>query len=110
MTLWRIDRLQAAIDRLTGGNHTAFGVLLGYRDGAFVRQMLSGKRAISEKTVRKIESRSGMKGWFKPGADRSAGMLASHIADEINAREVPEQVLQTILEMLRGFPVRQKAA
>jgi hypothetical protein len=110
LILWRIDRLQAAIDRLTEGNVSAFGVMLGYRDGAFIRQMLSGKRAISEKTIWKIESHKGMAGWFRPGANNAAGALASQIADEITSREVPEPILRTILEMLRGFPVKQKAA
>ena len=110
LTLWRIERLEAAIERLTEGNRSAFGVLMGWKDGAFIRQMLSGKRAISEKTVRKIEAQKGMAGWFKPGANHSTGALASQIADEITSREVPEQVLRTMLEMLRGFPVRQRAA
>jgi hypothetical protein len=109
--LWRIERLQAAIDALTGGNVTAFGAMLGYKDGAFVRQMLSGTRAISEKTVRKIEAQRGMARWFSEDrADPAAGELSAQIRAEIAARDVPEQVLRTILAMLQGFPLRQKAA
>lgn len=61
---YRRQRLQAAVNRLTGGNVTAFGRLVGYQDGAFVRQMISGDRAVSEKTVRAIEELRGMDGWF----------------------------------------------
>ena len=60
----RRELLIKAIDRLTGGDRTAFGRRLGMKDGAYVRQMLSGKRAISEKTIRHIESIPGMRGWF----------------------------------------------
>ncbi|WP_311230745.1 MULTISPECIES: S24 family peptidase [unclassified Acidovorax] len=61
---YRRQRLKAAIDRLTNGNIAAFGRLVGYRDGAFVRQMLSGSRVVSEKTVRAVEALRGMDGWF----------------------------------------------
>jgi len=57
-------RLADAVDRLCGGNVAAFGRLLGYRSGAFVRQMLLGNRAVSDKTVRHIESLRGMHAWF----------------------------------------------
>jgi SOS-response transcriptional repressor LexA len=61
---FRIARLQAAVDKLTGGNKSEFGRRLGYKDGAFVRQMLSGDRAVTEKTIRSVEAMAGMAGWF----------------------------------------------
>lgn len=61
----RIQRLMKAVDRVSNGNKTDFGRKLGFKDGAFVRQMLAGTRPITEKTVRTIESLHGMKGWFK---------------------------------------------
>jgi hypothetical protein len=64
LQLHRRHRLELAVAHLTGGNVTALGRLLGYRDGAFVRQMLSGNRAVSDKTVRAIEALRGMEGWF----------------------------------------------
>ena len=64
LQLHRRQRLELAAVRLTGGNVTALGRLLGYRDGAFVRQMLSGNRSVSDKTVRAVESLRGMEGWF----------------------------------------------
>lgn len=69
---FRVKRLADAIDRVCGGDRSAFGRRLGYRDGAFVRQMLSGKRSISEKTVRQIEDLPGMKGWFSEGPGSGA--------------------------------------
>ncbi|MDF1485960.1 S24 family peptidase [Ramlibacter sp. H39-3-26] len=52
------------MDKLSGGNSSAFGRLLGYGSGAFVRQMLRGRRSISDKTLRQIEALRGMQGWF----------------------------------------------
>lgn len=62
---FRLERLAAAIDKLTAGNKSEFGRLLGYKDGAFVRQMLAGTRPISEKTIHAIEALRGMQGWFR---------------------------------------------
>lgn len=64
----RMARLLAAIDHVCKGNKTEFGRRLGYKDGAFVRQMLSGIRPVTEKTVRAIEDMPGMRGWFDEGA------------------------------------------
>lgn len=60
----RRQRLADAVDAVSKGDRTAFGRRLGYRDGAFIRQMISGSRAISERTVYKIENLPGMRGWF----------------------------------------------
>lgn len=59
----RIARLKALIDSF-GGNLSAVGRALGYQDGVFVRQMRDGVRAISEKTIHKIEALPGRAGWF----------------------------------------------
>jgi phage repressor protein C with HTH and peptisase S24 domain len=70
----RIERLESAVRHLSHGNKTDFGRRLGYRDGAFVRQMLIGMRPITEKTVRAVEDLPGMAGWFSnPEEDKSAG-------------------------------------
>lgn len=53
-----------AIKAISNGDRSAFGRRLGYENGAFVRQMLNGSRAITERTIRKIESLPGMRGWF----------------------------------------------
>jgi hypothetical protein len=107
--LWRIERLQAAIDHLTEGNKTAFAKKFGYRDGAFIRQMLAGKRPISDKFIRRIEAQRGMDAWFNGATP--VGPLQSQIREELSARDVPDHVLSSVLELLRGFPQKsQKVA
>lgn len=61
---FRIARLASAVDHVSQGNKTDFGRRLGYKDGAFVRQMISGIRPVTEKTIWAIETMPGMKGWF----------------------------------------------
>lgn len=70
-------RLDGAVKKLCGGNVTAFGRLLGYDGGAFVRQMLLGNRAVSDKTVRHIEGLRGMQGWFS--------LAATHVVHDLEA-------------------------
>lgn len=59
---WRAKRLAAMVER-EGGKAPA-GRKLGYRDGAFVGQMLRGDRPITEKTVLAAHALSGYAGWF----------------------------------------------
>ncbi|WCM92839.1 S24 family peptidase [Acidovorax sp. NCPPB 2350] len=95
LQLYRRQRLEQAVAHLTGGNVTALGRMLGYRDGAFVRQMLSGSRAVSDKTVRAIEALRGMRGWFHPAASAPvhAGEPAHPYANPMNASAVADAVL-----------------
>lgn len=61
----RQARFKALIeDKPYGGNLSALGRALGYKDGVYVRQMRDGIRPITEKTVAKIEALSGRAGWF----------------------------------------------
>lgn len=60
---FRLARLVDAVTRY--GDEDALGVKLGYKNGAFVRQMLREIRPISEKTVARIEELPGMAGWFQ---------------------------------------------
>lgn len=59
---WRIERLAAMVER-EGGKAPA-GRKLGYKDGAFVGQMLRGERPITEKTVNAVHALPGYTGWF----------------------------------------------
>jgi hypothetical protein len=59
---WRQARLQELAER--HGSNAALGRALGYKDGAYVRQMIAGERAISEKTIAKAERLPGCAGWF----------------------------------------------
>ncbi|WP_325346117.1 S24 family peptidase [Xylophilus sp.] len=81
--------------------------MLGHRDGAFVRQMLSGHRAVSDKTVRQIEALRGMQDWFalppvrigEPGAWFDAG------AGPVYMRVYPVEL--SVKEALRGYTVSE---
>ena len=84
----RRELLIKAIDRLTGGDRTAFGRRLGMKDGAYVRQMLSGKRAISEKTIRHVESIPGMRGWFTQAEGDQPPPLAPLPVTKVNPSDV----------------------
>lgn len=59
---WRRERL-ADLAQKRGGN-AALGRELGYRDGAFVGQMIRGIRPITEKTVSAAHALPGAAGWF----------------------------------------------
>lgn len=69
---WRIERLAAMVER-EGGKAPA-GRKLGYKDGAFVGQMLRGERPITEKTVLAVHALSGYAGWFNEGAGELASL------------------------------------
>ena len=68
-TTHRLARLQDAINHFAGGNKTRFGKEIGYTNGTFVRQMCSGFRPLSEKTMAKIEERYQCPGWFAAPSD-----------------------------------------
>ncbi|WP_043213792.1 phage repressor protein [Bordetella pseudohinzii] len=72
-----MSRLLAAVEHVSKGNKTDFGRRLGYKDGAFVRQMLSGIRPVTEKTVWAIEAMPGMKGWFEVEAGSMPAVVSS---------------------------------
>lgn len=61
----RIERLKAFIEERHRGNVTASGRALGYKDGAFIRQVLAGTRQISEKTYANWAERPELNGWFE---------------------------------------------
>ncbi|MCZ2498154.1 S24 family peptidase [Xylophilus sp. Kf1] len=60
----RRERL-AELAKEMGGNAN-LGRALGYRDGAFIGQMLSGLKRITESTVMAIERLPGRRQWFGP--------------------------------------------
>lgn len=84
MTETRAARLKAAIDKLCDGNANEFGRRLGYKDGAFIRQMIAGNRPITEKTVIAIEALPGLRGWFsQPNFDENVSPA------QIGTRAIP---------------------
>lgn len=91
---FRIARLSAAVDHISQGNKTDFGRRLGYKDGAFVRQMISGIRPVTEKTIWSIESMPGMKGWFD--ADGATGTPPPPSPAPWPFPEIPEQEVRAL--------------
>jgi hypothetical protein len=108
LILWRIERLQDAIDQLDNGNKSAFARRFGYLDGAFVRQMLSGKRPISDKFIRKVQEQRGMEGWFNDRGYAQLSPLEAQIMAELRGRDVPEHVLSGVLALIQGFPEKKQ--
>jgi len=106
----RRELLSKAIDHLTLGDRSAFGRRLGFKDGAFIRQMLNGSRAVSEKTIRHIESIPGMRGWFtQADGNEPPALPAVHVADaspeDITARYHASSVpVQRLVELVLRQP------
>lgn len=59
---WRQLRMKELSDKFEG--NAPLGRKLGYKDGAFVGQMIKGLRPITEKTVSSVENLPGCAGWF----------------------------------------------
>lgn len=59
---WRIERLAAASKKC--GGDAELGRLIGHQSGAQIGHMLKGRRPVTEKTVKKIETLRGFEGWF----------------------------------------------
>lgn len=98
---WRKKRLQALVDRFHG--KAELGRALGYRDGAFVGQMLRGLRPITEKTVEAAEALQGCRGWFA-----TAAPLVPDPPGELFAAELPEQY-QRLLADLDDIPPARRS-
>ena len=62
MKTWRQKRL-ADFAAAMGGEKMA-GQKLGYKDGAYIWQMIKGRRPITEKTVDKVHQIRGFAHWF----------------------------------------------
>lgn len=109
LLLWRIERLQAAIDHLDDGNLNAFGKRMGWADGSYVGQMLRGARAISEKFIRRFEYATKLDGWFDPDLQHGDD-LEHKIRAELIQKDIPEHVLQTLLDLVRNCPPKKRVA
>lgn len=64
---WRKDRLKALAAKM--GGQAELGRRLGYRDGAYIGQMITGTRPITEKTIEACEALrtpagEPLRGWF----------------------------------------------
>jgi hypothetical protein len=87
----RRDRLAAAAAKC--GGKAALGRLLGYKDGAFVGQMLRGERPVTEDTVEKLEAKPSFRAWFstdnyqrevtEPSVDYSGAQFLSALEHDV---------------------------
>ncbi|WP_106856076.1 S24 family peptidase [Caballeronia novacaledonica] len=109
----RVSLLKAAIDRVSEGNISEFGRRLGYKDGAFVRQMLNGSRVVSEKTIRAVEAIPGLRGWFNSASVSAAPSGTEHEAyksDSANSDRNTPQVDSQPAEKGATLPTQIDAA
>lgn len=102
---FRRQRLQALIDLKFGGNRSATGRALGYKDGAFVRQMLAGSRPITEKTVAQIEELPGCHAWFNAPIPQKGEAAASRAGPRSPPSE-PAPPVAALLHRLAHPPFR----
>lgn len=80
----RRQRLAVAVGRL--GTKAELGRRLGYKDGAFVRQMLAGERPITEKTVAALSRIRELSGLFAtPAAQSTAAPTLSTAPPDLAA-------------------------
>ena len=98
---WRRQRLQELADHV--GGKASLGRLLGYKDGAFVRQMITGERPITEKTIRSVHEKPGLSSWFSPSAGTT---IASH--EEDTGQEFKINQFDTGGSMGRGVLLRDQ--
>lgn len=98
---WRRARLQELADHV--GGKAALGRLLGYKDGAFVRQMIAGERPITEKTIKAIHDKPGLSGWFSSSAGT---VIESH--EEDIGQEFKIHQFETGGSMGRGVLLRDQ--
>jgi len=85
----RKERLKALIAEKFHGEAASLGRALGYKDGAFIGHMVTGHRAITEKTIAKIHKIHGCDGWFNEAlfatGSASFGFAATGTAEAMPA-------------------------
>ncbi|WP_370682148.1 hypothetical protein [Comamonas sp. GB3 AK4-5] len=95
----RLEELAEAV-----GGKAPLGRMLGYRDGAFVSQMISGLRPITEKTVAACEALPGYAGWFsrhEKNQSLSPELLSFLSKQDTNEIKRVENTIRTML----GLPL-----
>lgn len=80
---WRKRRL-TDLSKVKGGNAN-LGRILGYRDGAYVGQMIGGLRPITEKLVEKIHQMHGLDEWFKKTTQWPAPVHQPPFVEDVQA-------------------------
>lgn len=114
--VFRRRRLRELAEHPDFGGRAALGRALGYKDGAYVRQMIDGERTISEKTIVAVHELRGGKfrGWFDaaPAAPTASVVQAREPAPpgDFSGRAPPSASEWSVLEDLRVLPQRERDA
>lgn len=83
-------RLEEAVTHFDAGSADAFGRRIGYTNGGYIRQVLTGKRPVREALIDRVHAVDAMRGWFDAA-------LASEPVDEADAQEA------ALLSAFRGL-------
>lgn len=83
------DLLIALVDSRFNGSCEAMAAALQHKNGGFVRELYQGKKRVTDKTIRKIESiRPSFKGWFSQGQEPRISVNAT--AAPVEARQITD--------------------
>jgi hypothetical protein len=80
----RQARLLALVeDAEFAGRRVTLGQALGFRDGAYIRQLIEGERPISERLIERVHSMRGGKfrGWFDVDGEPDKNALSGEESD-----------------------------
>ena len=109
----RIARLQVGVTRV--GGKAALGRALGYKDGAFVGQMLRGERPITEKTMQAASAVRALQDLFSwTPSDAGAAPAKTHavaIALEdwrLQASSRSQQVIDNLILLAKKNQLRDE--
>lgn len=98
---WRKNRLIALVEKF--GGRAELGRAAGFRDGAYIRQMIDGERPITEKTVGKFEQLKGCSGWF---AKNAAGEVAP--TPIVQSSMPMSEALDTLIYACSGLGIEKR--
>lgn len=101
----RRKRLEEAVG--VAGGKAPLGRLLGYKDGAFVGQMLRGERPVTEDTVHKLESKPGFRSWF--GASKENTFVGEADANYAPSAGAPLTLAQAVAFLGSALSVADEA-
>lgn len=71
------QRLAEAVERFSEGSADDFGRKIGYANGGYVREALSGKKPVREALIERVHGTAPMRGWFD--AVLASGTKSHHL-------------------------------
>lgn len=76
---WRRERLQDLVSEV--GGKASCGRMLGFRDGAYIGQMLGGIRPVTEKFIDRVHELPGRSRWFAHKSDAAPKIAAERVVE-----------------------------